>query len=121
VGVVDDDESVLRSLARFLRAAGMQPITYSSAEDFHADVNRPRFDCLVLDVQLPGMSGIDLRNQLAKEGVAIPVIFVSAYDDPQARDEAMTGRCLGFFRKSDAGNEILDAIRQAVSLSGLAP
>jgi len=115
VGVVDDDESLLRSLARLLRAAGMQPITYLSAEAFRADVKRPRFDCLVLDVQLPGMSGIDLRNQLAAEGVATPILFVTAHDDPQARTNALAGPCAGYFRKTDAGNEILDAIRRAVA------
>jgi FixJ family two-component response regulator len=121
VAVVDDDKSLLRSLARLLRAAGMQPITYSSAEAFRADVKRPRFDCLVLDVQLPGMSGIDLRNQLAAEGVAAPILFVTAHDDPQARANAMAGPCAGYFRKTDAGSEILDAIRRAVEPSGAAP
>ena len=115
VAVVDDDESLLRSLARLLRAAGMQPITYSSAEAFCADVNRPRFDCLVLDVQLPGMSGIDLRNQLASEGASAPILFVTAHDDRQARANAMSGPCAGYFRKTDAGSEILDAIRRAVA------
>jgi FixJ family two-component response regulator len=52
VGVVDDDESLRRSLARLLRAAGMQPIAYASAEAFRADLKQPRFDCLVLDVQM---------------------------------------------------------------------
>jgi FixJ family two-component response regulator len=121
VAVVDDDKSLLRSLARLLRAAGMQPITYSSAEAFRADVKRPRFDCLVLDVQLPGMSGIDLRNQLAAEGAAAPILFVTAHDDPQARANAMAGPCAGYFRKTDAGSEILDAIRRAVEPSGAAP
>ncbi|HTR59821.1 MAG TPA: response regulator [Casimicrobiaceae bacterium] len=115
VAVVDDDESLLRSLARLLRAAGMQPITYASAEAFRADMKRPRFDCLVLDVQLPGISGIDLRNQLTAEGAVSPVLFVTAHDDPQARANAMAGPCAGYFRKTDAGSEILDAIRRAVA------
>jgi FixJ family two-component response regulator len=115
VGVVDDDESLRRSVARLLRAAGMQPITYSSAEEFRADVKQPQFDCLVLDVQLPGMSGVDLRNRLAADGVAIPVIFVTAHDDPKAREEAMAGLCAGYFRKTDAGSELLDAICRVVS------
>jgi len=115
VGVVDDDESLRRALARLLRAAGMRPITYSSAEEFRADVKQSRFDCLVLDVHLPGMSGLDLRNRLAAEGVATPVLFVTAHDDPRAREEALAGRCVGYFRKTDAGDEILDAIRRAVA------
>ena len=115
VGVVDDDESLLRSLARLLRAAGMQPVTYSSAEAFSADAKRPRFDCLVLDVQLPGMSGIDLRNLLVAEGATTPVLFVTAHDDPQARTHAMAGPCAGYFRKTDAGSDILDTIRNAIA------
>ncbi len=117
VGVVDDDESLRRSVARLLRAAGMQSITYASAEEFNEDLKHPRFDCLVLDVQLPGMSGIDLRNKLAAEGVATPVLFVTAHDDPRAREEAMAGQCVGYFRKTDAGSELLNAIRHVVSLS----
>ncbi len=114
VGVVDDDESLLRSLARLLRAAGMQPVTYTSAEAFRADAKQPRFDCLVLDVQLPGMSGIELRDLLAAEGAATPVLFVTAHDDPRAHASAMAGPCAGYFRKTDSGSEILDAIRRAV-------
>lgn len=117
VGVVDDDESLRRSVARLLRAAGMQPIIYASAEAFCADEKQPRLDCLVLDIQLPGMSGIDLRNKLAAEGVATPVLFVTAHDDPRAREEAMAGQCIGYFRKTDPGSELLNAIRHVVSLS----
>jgi FixJ family two-component response regulator len=115
VGVVDDDESQRKSLARLLRAAGMQPVAYASAEEFRADVKQPRFDCLVLDVQLPGISGIELRNQLTIEGVATPVIFVTAYDDPEAREAAVAGRCVGYFFKTASGSEILEAIRHEVS------
>ena len=112
VAVVEDDESARRSLARLLRAAGMQPITYSSAEEFLADSRQPRFVCLVLDVQLLGMSGLDLQRQLAADGVATPVFFITAYDDPRAREEAMAAGCVGFFRKTDAGSDLLDAIRR---------
>jgi FixJ family two-component response regulator len=115
VGVVDDDESLRRSVARLLRAAGMQSITYASAEEFLADETQPRFDCLVLDVQLPGISGIELRNELTAEGNSTPVLFVTAHDDPRAREEAMAGQCVGYFRKTDAGSELLNAIRHVVS------
>ena len=94
---------------------GCSRSTFSSAEEFRADVKQPKFDCLVLDVQLPGMSGIELRDQLAIEGVATPVLFVTAHDDPRAREEALAGRCVGYFLKTDAGTELLDAIRCAVS------
>ena len=93
----------------------MKAITYASAEAFRADIEPPHFACLVLDVQLPGMSGIDLRNQLAAEGTATPVLFVTAYDDPTTLEAAMAGPCAGVFRKTDAGIGFLDAIRRIVS------
>jgi len=103
VGVVDDDESLRRSLARLLRAAGMLPITYASTEDFRADTKWPRFDCLVLDVQLLGISGLDLQKQLAAESVATPILFITAHDDPRARQEAMAGGCARSQCRSNSG------------------
>jgi FixJ family two-component response regulator len=117
VGVVDDDESTRRAVARLLRAAGMSAVTYASAEALRADIEPPRFSCLVLDIQLPGMSGIELRNRLANEGSTTPVIFVTAHDDAATRDEALAGPCAGFFSKTDAGMGILNAIRRIVSLA----
>jgi FixJ family two-component response regulator len=121
VAVVDDDESICRSFGRLLRAAGFQPITYPSAEAFLEDLKHPQFDCLVLDIQLVGMSGLELRNQLAAAGSVTPVIFITAYDDPDVRTEAMASACAGYFRKADSGNEVLDAIRRAVASLQAAP
>src|SRR3954451_14880644 len=107
VAVVDDDKSVCRSFGRLLRAAGLQPITYPSAEAFLEDTKHPQFDCLVLDVQLGGLSGLDIRKQLAASGQTTPVIFITAHDDPDARTEAIAGGCVGYFRKADSGSEVL--------------
>src|SRR5271169_4762049 len=96
VAVVDDDENLRRSFARLLRAAGMRPITYPSAEAFLADTAHPRFDCLVLDVQLPGMSGLKLQEQLSAEGIATPILFITAYDDPRSRQQAYAAGCAGY-------------------------
>ncbi len=114
VAVVDDDESVCRSFGRLLRAAGMQPITYDSAEAFLADAKRPQFSCLVLDVQLGGISGIELARRLVDVGARTPIIFITAHDDPEARSIA---KALGaaYFRKTDSGKEVLDAIRKAAA------
>jgi len=83
VAVVDDDESLCRSLGRLLRASGIQPIAYASAEAFLADTKRPQFDCLVLDVQLGGVSGIELVRKLVADGGHTPFIFITAHDDPE--------------------------------------
>lgn len=117
VAVVDDDETLCRSYARLLRAAGMQPITYGSAEAFLADAKHPRFDCLVLDIQLTGMSGLDLQRQLAVAGETVPIVFITGYDEPQARARALASGCAGFFRKTDSGSDVLEVIRRVSALS----
>ncbi len=113
VAVVDDDENFCRSLARLLRAAGMQPITYASAEAFLADTKHPQFDCLTIDIQLPGISGIELGRRLVAEGRYAPFIYVTAHDDPEARAGAEAAGCAAFFRKTDSGADVLNAIRRA--------
>lgn len=115
VAVVDDDDSLCRSIGRLLRAAGIQPVTYSSAEALLADEKRPRFDCLVLDVHLGGMSGIELGRRLVAEGIHAPFIFVTAFDDAQTRAEAEASGCAAYFRKADPGSEVLAAIRRLAS------
>lgn len=112
VAVVDDDASLRRSLGRLLRAAGIQPITYGSAEAFLADTKRPRFDCLILDVQLGGMSGIELGRRLAAAGGYAPFIYITAFDDAETRAEAAALGCSAYFRKTDAGADVLNAIRR---------
>lgn len=113
VAIVDDDESVCRSFARLLQAVGMVTVGYSSAEAFEADANRTNFDCLVLDIQLDGMSGIELQKRLVAEGFRVPIIIITAYDDPVVRNEAEKLGCAGFYLKTDSGNMIIAAIRTA--------
>ena len=112
VAVVDDDENFRRSLGRLLRAAGMQPITYASAEAFLADTKRPLFDCLLLDVHLGEMSGIELGQRLLAEGRNAPFICITAHEDPETRALAEAAGCAAFFRKTDSGAAVLDAIRR---------
>jgi FixJ family two-component response regulator len=112
VAVVDDDDNFCRSLGRLLRAAGMQPIMYASAEAFLADTKHPRFDCLLLDVHLGGMSGIELGRRLASEGRQAPFICITALDDPEVRAGAEAAGCAAFFRKTESGTTVLEAIRR---------
>ena len=112
VALVDDDENICRSFGRLLRAAGLQPITYDSAESFLADTKHPQFGCLVLDIQLGGMSGIELAQRLSAAGGPTPIIFITAHDDPEARNAAEALGCAAYFRKTDSGKEVLEAIRE---------
>jgi FixJ family two-component response regulator len=114
VAVVDDDESVCRSFGRLLRTAGFQPVTYRSAEAFLEDTKRPRFDCLVLDIQLEGMSGLELSQRLSASKNSTPIIFITAHDSPDVRAEAEASGCAGYFRKADPGPLVLQAINKAV-------
>ena len=90
----------------------MQPITYASAEAFLADKKQPLFDCLVLDVHLGGISGIELGQRLVAEGRVAPFIFLTAHDDPDTRARAEAAGCAAFFGKTDPGAAVLAAIRR---------
>lgn len=116
VAVVDDDKSVCRSMSRLLRAASLHPVAYSSAEAFLADVKHPEFDCLVLDIRLGGISGLELRDRLVAVKIDTPVVFITAQDDPNMRAQAEASGCAGYFCKTDSGADVLAAIRRAVGL-----
>ena len=115
VAVVDDDASLSRSLSRLLRLSGFQAITFESAEQFLADPLRNHFGCLLVDVQLGGMTGIEMHEKLLGEGNRTPVIYITAFDDPRAQADAARLGSAGFFRKTDAGQSILDAVRKVVA------
>jgi len=115
IAVIDDDESLCRSMSRLLRASNLQAITYVSAEDFLTDTKRPKFDCLVIDIQLKGMSGLDLSQRLSAVKDATPIVFITAHDDPEVRAQTKAAGCAGYFRKMDSGADILAAIHSAIS------
>jgi FixJ family two-component response regulator len=116
IAVIDDDTSVCLAMSRLLRAARYQPISYHSAEDFLTDTHRPKFACLLLDIQLNGMSGLELRTRLIAVKDPTPVVFITAQDNPEVRTQAESADCAGYFRKSDSGTDILAAIQRAVGL-----
>jgi FixJ family two-component response regulator len=118
VAVIDDESSICTSMSRLLRLSNFQPVCYSSAEAYLSDSKRPTFDCLLLDIRLEGMSGLDLFRRLSAQETHPPVIFITAHDDPKMRDEAEALGCAGFFRKTSPGAEIIEAIRRASSSGG---
>ncbi len=121
VAIIDDDEGVCRSMSRLLRAAHYQPVAYVSAESYLADANHPRFACLLLDIRLEGMSGLDLRRRMAAVGDPTPVLFITAYDDPEVRADATASGCEGFFLKTDPGADVLACLRRVTRLEGTEP
>ena len=111
VAIIDDDERDCSSLGRLMRAAGLQAISYSSAEMFLRDEKRPQFDCLILDVHLPEMSGIELQQFLIDVGDSTPIIFITAQEDFESRTQAERAGCVAYFRKTAPGSDVLAAIR----------
>ena len=117
VAVVDDDESYACALERRLRASGFEVRTYPSAEVFLAPTTHPTPDCLVLDIHLGGMSGLDLQRRLRELGVLTPIIFVTAHDAPGVREEAERAGCSAYFSKPVPGRLLVAAITEAVNPS----
>jgi FixJ family two-component response regulator len=118
VAIIEDDASANRALGRLLRGAGFDPSGFDSAESFLADPSRPSFACLLVDIQLTGMSGLELQRRLQAEGSHLPLIFITAYDEPVYRAEAIRHGCVAFFRKTDPGSLIVDALRRVTATNG---
>lgn len=113
VYVVDDDESIRRALKRLLRSAGYQAVTFESAEDFMEATSCRGEGCLVLDIRLPGMTGLDLQEKLASSGANYPVIFMTAHDNPQWQERAKKAGALAYLRKPFDEELLLNAIQLA--------
>lgn len=115
VFVVDDDPSIRRSLERLLRAAGHSVETFVSARQFleRGDLGAP--GCLVLDVRMPGQSGLDLQQVLEAAGHRIPVIFITGHADQPLAQQAMQAGAVTLLNKPFDGQELLDAIRRALA------
>ena len=113
VYVVDDDESVRRALQRLLRSAGYHAVTFESAEDFMDSAPGGGVGCLVLDIRLPGMTGLDLQEKLSASGAKYAVIIMTAHDNPQWRQRAKKAGAVAYLRKPFDEQSLLDAIRLA--------
>jgi FixJ family two-component response regulator len=110
VAVVDDDPSVCRGIGRLLRSAGYTPGTYASALDFLDGERRYDCFCLIVDVCMPGMTGLELQQRLSREKTSVPVIVVTARDDPQKRHLAESAGAVAFLGKPIDGRLLLDAV-----------
>src|ERR1700732_818785 len=117
VFVVDDDVSVRESLELLIRSAGWQPETFASAQEFLA--RPPVFapSCLVLDVNLPDLNGLDLQKRVAVDRIDMPIIFITGYGDVPTTVQAMKGGAIEFLTKPFSDDVLLSAIRQAVERS----
>lgn len=111
VVLVEDDQAALKGLERVIRAGGFDPVCYASAEDFLARPPARLPLCLVVDVKLGGMSGIDLQRRLRTMGSSLAIIILTAVDDDAVRDEARLLGCAAFLAKDTDAELLLGLIR----------
>jgi FixJ family two-component response regulator len=117
VAVVDDDPLMVKALERLLRASGFEVAAFESAEAFLALGESGDLACLVLDVSLGGISGIELAHRLAASGHRVPVIFITAVDNEATREEAVEAGCVAFLTKPFPAAALINAVSQAATPS----
>jgi len=112
--IVDDEPSVCTAYARLLRSAKMQPLTFASVPEFLSAEISDKNACVISDIQMPGISGLELPALLARAGHHLPVIFVTAHDTPETRSQARTMGAAAYFQKPVDDQALLDAIAWAL-------
>jgi len=113
--LVDDDESFRNALAQLLQLVGLRTVCFSSAQEFLQRKLPDLPSCLVLDVRLPGASGLNVQENLAKEGIKIPIVFVTAHGDIPMSVRAMKAGAVEFLAKPFRDDELLDAVHLALT------
>ena len=114
VFIVDDDLSVRRTTERLIRSAGFKALTFTSAREFLANPRPEGPACLVLDVRMPGLSGMDLQRELTQSGIHIPIIFITGHGDIPMSVRAMKAGAVEFLTKPFRSRSLLDAVRAAI-------
>lgn len=115
IHIIDDDPSMLRYLSDLVTTLKYKSQTYDSANDFLENFNNDGLGCLVLDLRLPGISGLDLHQQLPSHGIDLPVIMISGFGDVSTVVKAMKSGVLDFLEKPFKGQELLDLIHSAIN------
>jgi FixJ family two-component response regulator len=114
ISIIDDDESVRRTTALLIESLGFRAAAFESAEKFLSSDHLNDASCLIVDVRMPGMNGLQLQSQLAATGSRIPIIFITAYDDKASRQRAMQAGAAAFLGKPFTDEELLQWIRSAL-------
>jgi len=118
VSIVDDDASLRRSVRNLLLSVGFRVDTFGSAEQFLSSPQRENTGCLVLDLQMTGMNGLDLLRHVAVTGSRMPVVILTAHGDEEARQRALAAGAVAFLRKPFQGDALLDAVQMAMHHGG---
>ncbi len=114
ISIVDDNESICRTTTRLIESFGLRAAAFKSAEIFLRSGQLRDTSCLILDVQMPRMNGLQLQSHLAAEGCGIPIIFITAYDDKESRRRAMQAGAVAFLGKPFSDEQLLQTIRSTL-------
>ena len=115
VYVVDDDASVRRALARLLKSAGFVVESFASAEAFLSQMSPDRASCIVLDVQLPGMNGVDLQQVLKARQIHVPLVFITGHGDADLERKLRAEGACGYLQKPFEESHLISSIRAAIA------
>jgi len=113
--IVEDDAGLHQAFKRVLTAAGHTPLIFDSAEALLAEGDIPGIECFVLDVRLPGKSGIELTRELSANGSKVPVIFITAHDEPSVREAVARCGAVALLIKPFAGRKLLDTLESTLA------
>jgi FixJ family two-component response regulator len=111
--VVDDDPGMQKALRRLLRQYAYEPIIFSCAKAFKSHPDFEKASCIILDINLPDGSGINLRKDLTAEGVSVPVIYITGNTNPKLRDAAVASGCTAFLTKPFSAHELIEPLKKA--------
>ena len=118
IAVVDDDEAIREAIQSLLRSVGLRVAVFASAEDFWQAGQRQAMACLIVDVRMPRMSGLELQRQLATAHGSIPIIFITAHGDEEMRARALRAGAVAFLDKPFSDEVLLRAVEAALPSSG---
>ena len=116
VMIVDDDDSIRKAVRRLMKSFGFAVETFASAEEFLDSDRLEKTSCLILDVQMPGINGLELQERLVASSRGIPIVFITAFNDGRARAQALKAGAVGYLIKPFADEELLNCIHAALKL-----
>jgi FixJ family two-component response regulator len=114
ISIVDDDESVREATKSLVRSLGYKVVTFGSAEEFLESAHLTATTCLITDVQMPGLSGVELQDRLIADGRRMPVIFVTAFPDERLQGQVLKSGAIGFLRKPFNEDRLIECIDAAL-------
>lgn len=114
IAVVDDDNAVRASIDSLVRSLGFRVAVFASAEEFLGSTDVRKADCLITDVQMPQMSGVELHEHLTAQGIHIPTIFITAFPEETVRKRAMTGSAVCFLAKPFQAQTLIDCLESTL-------